>query len=106
MNEFAHIRLEDLTVIKTLGVGGFGRVELVNMFTIHNDNHKRGWCHNILLLNTYIPKIELHANFMLLLCFKNLRKCTRHAHAKTLAGKMASCTTRTFDAFFGSQFLN
>lgn len=29
MNEFAHIVLEDLTVIKTLGVGGFGRVELV-----------------------------------------------------------------------------
>ncbi|XP_028409218.1 cGMP-dependent protein kinase 1-like isoform X2 [Dendronephthya gigantea] len=29
VNEFAHIVLEDLTVIKTLGVGGFGRVELV-----------------------------------------------------------------------------
>lgn len=28
-SEFAHIHLEDLTVIKTLGVGGFGRVELV-----------------------------------------------------------------------------
>ena len=31
VNEFAHIQLEDLTVIKTLGVGGFGRVELVNL---------------------------------------------------------------------------
>jgi hypothetical protein len=30
VNEFAHIGLEDLTVIKTLGVGGFGRVELVS----------------------------------------------------------------------------
>jgi hypothetical protein len=30
VNEFAHIQLEDLTVLKTLGVGGFGRVELVN----------------------------------------------------------------------------
>ncbi|CAB4036439.1 cGMP-dependent kinase 1-like isoform X1, partial [Paramuricea clavata] len=29
VNEFAHIQLEDLTVLKTLGVGGFGRVELV-----------------------------------------------------------------------------
>lgn len=31
VNEFAHIQLDDLTVIKTLGVGGFGRVELVNL---------------------------------------------------------------------------
>ncbi len=31
MSEFAHVQLEDLTVIKTLGVGGFGRVELVNL---------------------------------------------------------------------------
>ena len=29
VHEFAHIQLDDLTVIKTLGVGGFGRVELV-----------------------------------------------------------------------------
>ena len=29
VNEFAHIQLSDISVIKTLGVGGFGRVELV-----------------------------------------------------------------------------
>ncbi|KAK3720306.1 hypothetical protein QZH41_020387 [Actinostola sp. cb2023] len=29
--EFANVRLEDLTLIKTLGVGGFGRVELVQL---------------------------------------------------------------------------
>ena len=41
MNEFAHIQLEDLTVIKTLGVGGFGRVELVNLVISYNE--KRKW---------------------------------------------------------------
>lgn len=41
MNEFAHIQLEDLTVIKTLGVGGFGRVELVNL--VINYDGERKW---------------------------------------------------------------
>ena len=41
VNEFAHIQLEDLTVIKTLGVGGFGRVELVNLVISYNE--KRKW---------------------------------------------------------------
>ncbi|XP_032234964.1 cGMP-dependent protein kinase 1 isoform X2 [Nematostella vectensis] len=30
-DEFANVRLEDLTVVKTLGIGGFGRVELVQV---------------------------------------------------------------------------
>lgn len=30
-DEFAHVKIEDLTVIATLGVGGFGRVELVQL---------------------------------------------------------------------------
>ena len=29
--EFAQVQLEDIGVIATLGVGGFGRVELVSM---------------------------------------------------------------------------
>lgn len=29
--EFAHLRLSDLRIIATLGVGGFGRVELVQL---------------------------------------------------------------------------
>lgn len=28
-SEFSHVKLEDLDVIGTLGIGGFGRVELV-----------------------------------------------------------------------------
>ena len=31
-DKYAHVKLEDLTIIKTLGVGGFGRVELVSSF--------------------------------------------------------------------------
>lgn len=30
-SEFAHIQLSNFTFIKTLGVGGFGRVELVKV---------------------------------------------------------------------------
>ena len=31
LDEFANVKLEDLTIVKTLGVGGFGRVELVSL---------------------------------------------------------------------------
>jgi hypothetical protein len=31
MDEFASVRLEDVEVIATLGMGGFGRVELVKV---------------------------------------------------------------------------
>ena len=31
-SEFAHVNLSGLAVIKTLGVGGFGRVELVTAY--------------------------------------------------------------------------
>lgn len=30
-DEFAKVNLRDLSIIKTLGVGGFGRVELVSV---------------------------------------------------------------------------
>lgn len=35
--EFLHVKLQDLRIVTTLGVGGFGRVELV---TIGNDAAK------------------------------------------------------------------
>ena len=31
-DEFAKVNLRDLSIIKTLGVGGFGRVELVSAY--------------------------------------------------------------------------
>jgi len=34
-DEFSAIRLEDVEVIATLGMGGFGRVELVCPFSTH-----------------------------------------------------------------------
>ena len=39
VDEFADVKLEDLKEIATLGVGGFGRVELVKYFKIlyHNE---------------------------------------------------------------------
>ena len=30
-NEFASVSLKDISILKTLGVGGFGRVELVSL---------------------------------------------------------------------------
>ena len=34
-NEFASVSLKDISILKTLGVGGFGRVELVSLMNWH-----------------------------------------------------------------------
>ena len=35
-NEFASVSLKDISILKTLGVGGFGRVELVSLMNWHS----------------------------------------------------------------------
>ena len=39
-NEFSYVQLQDLDVVATLGMGGFGRVELVSTTVKHTEEHR------------------------------------------------------------------